>query len=336
LRRTADNISRAHPDYVDPASDFAALDRNGLIKLPPEFPLPAFDAQGAQVGVCTTINIAAFTMRSGNTDLSLSSGSIAALAYNTLYYVYEDDPAFAGGAVTYSATTVKEFALYSENRYFVSSIATPSQGSPDTVGNNDGGAGAQVGVLQALRMAFSTSTVGSGTVTSPALATDGDPSTGAVLDAPNGAGTNTAKMIFTIPGGVTFSKGILNLLYQNNISSAAAPSASPVTNSPGTAASVARGGSLASSAWSNPNNVKVYEGGTYSSSYATDGLTTGASLGYGDYLQVTNFGFSIPSTATIVGIVAKVYAWENQGSAKDSSVLIVKGGVITNRRNQPS
>jgi hypothetical protein len=54
-----------------------------------------------------------------------------------------------------------------------------------------------------------------------------------------------------------------------------------------------------------------------------------ASTPYTNYLQATNFGFSIPTGATIDGIVAEVYRYAtSSGNVKDNAVKIVKGGAI--------
>jgi hypothetical protein len=104
-------------------------------------PLTATDA-----GSSATVTIDPFTMRVSGIDLSIFSGSITQLAYNTLYYIYYDDVDFSGGAVVFQATTTKEVALNNLGRYFVGSIRTPVSGAGvATVGNNDGGAGAHLG-----------------------------------------------------------------------------------------------------------------------------------------------------------------------------------------------
>jgi hypothetical protein len=102
---------------------------------------------GHDAGASATVNIAAFTMRAGGTDISISSGSVTALSYSTLYYIYYDDNAKAGGAVTYNATTTKETAINGRGRFFVGSVKTPAAADPDTRGNNDGGTGAQSGTF---------------------------------------------------------------------------------------------------------------------------------------------------------------------------------------------
>lgn len=108
-------------------------------------PLTAHDA-----GSNVTVSIASFTMQlAGLTNISYNSGSITALSYNTLYYIYLDDPTEAGGTPPggYHATTFKENAFAGNTRFFVGSITTPLAGNPDTVGNSDGGNSAQYGML---------------------------------------------------------------------------------------------------------------------------------------------------------------------------------------------
>jgi hypothetical protein len=105
-------------------------------------PLTASDA-----GSTDTISIAAFTMRVNGKDLSVNSGSIVSLSRSTLYFVYYDDLPQLGGAVTFNATTTKEVALQTVGRFFVGSILTPKAASDATIGNNDGGVGAQHGNL---------------------------------------------------------------------------------------------------------------------------------------------------------------------------------------------
>jgi hypothetical protein len=133
---------------------------------------------GHDAGSNATINVAAFSMAlAGHVNISYNSGSITALAYNTLYYVYFDDsgvPAF-GGSVSYTATTTKE-DTYGTTRFFVGSIQTPRAGAPDTTGNNDGGNGSQGGMLNIITPSSTAATVSNGnhTITNPNFALDGD------------------------------------------------------------------------------------------------------------------------------------------------------------------
>jgi hypothetical protein len=95
-------------------------------------------------------------------DISISSGSITSLSYGTGYYVYYDDSTLAGGSVTFNATTTKGTALQGAGRFYVCSITTPLAGAIDTIGNNDGGTGAQSGASLAIISTVQTATLGAG------------------------------------------------------------------------------------------------------------------------------------------------------------------------------
>ncbi|CAI8743077.1 conserved protein of unknown function [Methylococcus capsulatus] len=89
------------------------------------------------------------------------------------------------------------------------------------------------------------------------------------------------------------------------------------TAGPNYASTAVSDSTLAGNAWSNPSN-----GTASDNSYAT------ASSNGTQYLKATGFGFSIPTGATIDGIVVE---WERKASSstvKDKAVRIVKGGVV--------
>jgi hypothetical protein len=134
-------------------------------------PLTATDA-----GASDTVNVAAFTLRIGGNDVSVSSGSVSSLSRKTLYFIYYTDVAVAGGSVSYSATTTKETALSASGRFFIGSILTPDAGAPDTIGNNDGGVGAQTGTLYRIAPSqyVPLSIPGAATVTDVPKGIDGD------------------------------------------------------------------------------------------------------------------------------------------------------------------
>lgn len=73
----------------------------------------------------STINIAAHTMYYGFGTVAYSAGSVTGLTPSTTYYVYADDADFAGGAVSYTATTAPQTVVSSNDRYYVGSIVTP-------------------------------------------------------------------------------------------------------------------------------------------------------------------------------------------------------------------
>ena len=86
-------------------------------------------------------------------------------------------------------------------------------------------------------------------------------------------------------------------------------------DSPGTAADDNAVGTVA---WTNPDNAKVSD-----DTYA-QGAATGASI-YTHYLKATNFGFSIPSGATIDGIIVEIEKkGVGTGFFRDEAIKIVK------------
>jgi hypothetical protein len=80
-------------------------------------------------------------------------------------------------------------------------------------------------------------------------------------------------------------------------------------------------------AWSNPGNVTALDGTS-----ATAALNNATS----HYLKATNFGFNIPTGATIYGVQVDYYRSSTTGTATGSSVKIVKGGVITGQEQAAS
>jgi hypothetical protein len=97
-------------------------------------PLTALDS-----GSSATVDIESFTMRVPGREIEVNSGAISGVDYDTLYYVYFDDPNLFGGTVTYEATTTKRTVILVAGRFFVGSIRTPAKGGPPTIGNGDDG-----------------------------------------------------------------------------------------------------------------------------------------------------------------------------------------------------
>jgi len=97
--------------------------------------------------------------------------------------------------------------------------------------------------------------------------------------------------------------------------------------SPGT---MADDSAVGSRTWSNPDNAKANDG-----SYASYGIAYGPE--YSHYLKATNFGFSIPSGATIDGIKVEIEGKTDADTAgNDYRVSIVKSdGTVgtTNKGN---
>jgi hypothetical protein len=89
-------------------------------------------------------------------------------------------------------------------------------------------------------------------------------------------------------------------------------------NFPSTGANDTTVGSVA---WSNPGSISAQDGSSASAALNSFGGSPS------NYLKGTGFGFSIPTGATINGILLEVYRTGNS-FITDSSVKLVKGGVI--------
>ncbi len=73
--------------------------------------------------------------------------------------------------------------------------------------------------------------------------------------------------------------------------------------------------------WSNPSNAQF-----------ADGILSRASLSSGDtshYHKTTNFGFAVPTGATVVGIKFEVKANTDTGAANENIVKLVVGGTVS-------
>jgi hypothetical protein len=157
-------------------------------------PLTATDA-----GSSATINIASFAMRiPGQADIPFGSGAITGLSYRTLYYIFFADPGFVPlSSPTYLASTTQEVALNSAGYMFVGSIITPQSGGADTAGNNDGGGGAQVGMIRRYSMILASvgSATGNGATANPGNAVDGDQTSYASLTVNGNGALNIAPAL---------------------------------------------------------------------------------------------------------------------------------------------
>lgn len=106
-----------------------------------------------------------------------------------------------------------------------------------------------------------------------------------------------------------------------------------VTMSPGTVANDTSGGCNLGRdcTWNTPSNATVSDG-VYTSVIGDDSSFNAETY----YLKATNFGFTIPTGATIKGILAEIQRYETWGGAKDVQIKIVKStGAIgtTNKSN---
>lgn len=87
-------------------------------------------------GTDATITISAHSRVYGDgASVSVSGGSLTGLAYDTLYYIYYDQPSRAGGSVTYLSTTDASVAAQTGDRHVVGSTTTPLAAGPPIDGN---------------------------------------------------------------------------------------------------------------------------------------------------------------------------------------------------------
>lgn len=78
--------------------------------------------------------------------------------------------------------------------------------------------------------------------------------------------------------------------------------------------------SIGTEPWNDPINAQFSD-----NVYANTGVMDEIS----NYLTVTGFEFSIPSNATILGVIAEVERYGAMGAVIDSVVKLIKGGVIS-------
>jgi hypothetical protein len=289
---------------------------------------------GHDNGTTAEIDVDSFVMRvakdTGGTDISLNSGVISGLLYGTTYHVYYDDPSYSGGAVTYFADTNQAIALNSNGRFYVGSIITPVAGGADTIGNNDGGTGAQSGQLYLLSPSLRADDSTDPVSWYPAneLDTDGDtstylPITSVLTSWLGGFPTIVAKwtslklkvhsqVVSIAAGGAAFVDYSLDdgstwtNIYNVANGTAVEQTATAGANDGG-----------AGTAWTNPSNAAAPD------NFAT---ITGAAHGtVSQYLKATAFGFAglIPSGATILGIIAK-FDETVGGSASEVAQFLVR------------
>ncbi len=95
--------------------------------------------------------------------------------------------------------------------------------------------------------------------------------------------------------------------------------ASGVPNSPRTMADDA---AVGNTAWNNVNNAK-----TSDDSYA-DCFMFGGGTWTSHYLKATNFGFNIPASATINGVIVEIERYATSNQIIDESIKLVVGGAV--------
>src|ERR1035437_10281124 len=98
-------------------------------------------------------------------------------------------------------------------------------------------------------------------------------------------------------------------------------------NSGGTFGTKALSGS--SGSWNNPSNVAVLDG-VYS---VSDPLVNSPTQQYSNYLQVTNFGFAIPSGSVITGMQLYITWHASSAKVNDYSIRLIEGATLSPNDN---
>lgn len=123
---------------VQVGMDYEVADGGTYLRMPSP---PAASATAnttlTQSGTTTTINVAAGTFYLGNITLNFNSGSVNPGSYGK-WYVYFDDPGYAGGAVTFYASSSALATSQAPYRFYVGTITTASGGGG---GGGSGGGG---------------------------------------------------------------------------------------------------------------------------------------------------------------------------------------------------
>lgn len=133
IAQAAADDAQAAADAAQAAADSAqaAADGAGTTSKLSGSGVSGLTLQGVDAGSNASITISAHTrVYSDGTQVSVGANSLTGLAYSTVYYVYYDDPAFAGGAVSYVATTIQADAAQVNGRHLVGEVTTPAALGP--------------------------------------------------------------------------------------------------------------------------------------------------------------------------------------------------------------
>jgi hypothetical protein len=129
--------------------------------------------------------------------------------------------------------------------------------------------------------------------------------------------TSDKQITATSPAGSGLVDVTVTTQYDTSTTSSADRFSYIVTAGPNNARTGADGGG-SGSPWSSPSNITADD-----TSYATSSFS---SRGGSHYLYGTNYGFNIPSGATIVGIQVTIMRQSSGTSLTDNIVQLLKGG----------
>jgi hypothetical protein len=129
---------------------FVALDTNN--RLAGSFRANAVNIAGTPTsstglsndGISTAITVTATAQQFGDGTVNYNSGSVDPGVFGGPFYIFADDPTFAGGAVTYQFSTTPQNQTSTNGRVQFGSITTVN-GSAKTGGGSTGGTGGRAG-----------------------------------------------------------------------------------------------------------------------------------------------------------------------------------------------
>lgn len=134
------------------------------------------------------------------------------------------------------------------------------------------------------------------------------------------------------PGGITLTSAYAGTGASNSPSGGAATQGPSAT---GTGANSAIAGPTGSEIWATPTNIQALDGAYAASTMiATDDGVGGIIQDGTQYINATNFGFTVPAGATITGVAAAIYKMDGTNTAtypgfiKDDAVYLIKAGTI--------
>lgn len=124
-------VALAAADTANTAAVTVTAQSNLTASYPDGATLTATDA-GANVTVAVSAHDRIYA---DGTTAAVNAGNVTALAYSTLYFIYYDDAARTGGAVTFAATTSEITAAQTGDRHLIGSVTTPAAAAPPTNGD---------------------------------------------------------------------------------------------------------------------------------------------------------------------------------------------------------
>lgn len=152
-------------EYDDNASarTYGALDSNARLVDQRRMPMTRVGNVGSSQGGSTPLSvtwdstagqwkavIAAHSLTVGGAAVAYNSGSVLLdPGYSANYYIYADDPTYAGGAVSYQKTQSPSVVVGAEGRYYVGSVTSGTSGGGGSPPPPSGGGGSGGGCFTA-------------------------------------------------------------------------------------------------------------------------------------------------------------------------------------------